>query len=298
MKENLKRSMLETVEMHLPELKKIRDYLYENPDVGGTEEKASALLEETLKNHGFLVDNMFHGIPYCFRAVFDSGKPGPSIGLTAEYDALPEIGHGCGHDIIAAAPLGAALALKEALMETGGRVVLFGTPAEECFVSKVQLSQEGAFDEVDVAMTIHPNPVNLSSGKTTALDAWQVEFYGKSAHAGAHPEEGINALDAAVHFYSLIGFEKQYLKDTNIYGVFVDGGEIIASPVGRSLCSGITVRAVVDNIVAAACKGNFCFRYFYRRVGLGCSVRGDGLALQRRGAVLRLVPGTDRTKSA
>ncbi|MCI6012896.1 MAG: M20 family metallopeptidase [Firmicutes bacterium] len=242
MKENLKRSMLETVEMHLPELKKIRDYLYENPEVGGTEEKASALLEETLKNHGFLVDSTFHGIPYCFRAVFDSGKPGPSIGLTAEYDALPEIGHGCGHDIIAAAPLGAALALKEALMETGGRVVLFGTPAEECFVSKVQLSQEGAFDEVDVAMTIHPNPVNLSSGKTTALDAWQVEFYGKSAHAGAHPEEGINALDAAVHFYSLIGFEKQYLKDTNIYGVFVDGGE---------KCSVIPDHASVKYIVRA-----------------------------------------------
>ncbi|MGN1413463.1 MAG: M20 family metallopeptidase [Anaerovoracaceae bacterium] len=225
MKEDLKKRMLETVEMHLPELKRIRDYLYENPEVGGTEEKASALLEDTLKNHGFHVDSTFHEIPYCFRAVFDSGKAGPSIGLTAEYDALPEIGHGCGHDIIAAAPLGAALALKDTVMETGGRVVLYGTPAEECFVSKVQLSQEGAFDEVDVAMTVHPNPVNLSSGKTTALDAWQVEFFGKSSHAGAHPEEGINALDAAVHFYTLIGFEKQYLKDTNIYGVFVDGGE-------------------------------------------------------------------------
>ena len=225
MKNMLKTKMLETVEKNLPELLRIRNFLYENPEVGGTEEKASALLTETIENHGFQVDREIHGIPYSFRAVYDSGRPGPSIGLTAEYDALPEIGHGCGHDIIATAPLGAAFALQEAVKETGGRVVLFGTPAEECFVSKVQLSREGAFDEVDVAMTIHPNPVNLASGRTTAIDAWQVEFYGRSSHAGASPEEGINALDAAVHFYTLIGFEKQYLKDTNIYGVFVDGGE-------------------------------------------------------------------------
>lgn len=213
------------VTAHMPELKAIRDYLYENPEVGGTEEKASALLTKTYEEHGFHVTRDFHNIPYCFRAVYDSGKPGPSIGLTTEYDALPEIGHGCGHNIIATAPMAAAFALKAVLNETGGRVVVFGTPAEECFVSKVQLANEGAFNEVDVAMTVHPNPVNLASGRTTALDAWQVDFYGKSAHAGAHPEDGINALDAAVHFYTLIGFEKQYLKDTNIYGVFADGGE-------------------------------------------------------------------------
>ena len=223
--EQLKERVLQTVSDNMQELKDIRDYLYENPEVGGTEEKASALLTRTYEAHGFEVTREFHNIPYCFRAVYDSGKPGPSIGLTSEYDALPEIGHGCGHNIIATAPMGAAFALKEILDETGGKVVVFGTPAEECFVSKVPLCKEGAFKEVDIAMTVHPNPVNLASGRTTALDAWQVDFYGKSAHAGAHPEEGINALDAAVHFYTLIGFEKQYMKDVNIYGVFADGGE-------------------------------------------------------------------------
>ena len=242
MREDLKKMMIATVEKILPELKQIRNFLYENPEVGGTEAKASALLTKTLEDHGFQVEREFHGIPYCFRSAFDSGKPGPVIGLTAEYDALPEIGHGCGHDIIAAAPLGAAFALKEAVMETGGSVVLYGTPAEECFVSKAQLSREGAFDEADVAMTVHPNPVNQASGRTTALDAWQVDFYGKSAHAGAHPEEGVNALDAAVHFYTLIGFEKQYLKDTNIYGVFADGGE---------KCSVIPDHAAVKYLVRA-----------------------------------------------
>lgn len=223
--EELKDMAALEVTKHMPEMKRIRDYLYQNPEVGGTEEKASALLTKTYESHGFQVTRDFHQIPYCFCAVYDSGKPGPSIGLTTEYDALPEIGHGCGHNIIATAPMGAAFALKSVLDEIGGKVVVFGTPAEECFVSKVQLAAEGAFKEVDVAMTVHPNPVNLASGRTTALDAWQVDFYGKSAHAGAHPEEGINALDAAVHFYTLIGFEKQYMKDVNIYGVFADGGD-------------------------------------------------------------------------
>lgn len=178
-----------------------------------------------LQEHGFEVTADFHGIDYAFRAVFDSGKPGPVIGLTAEYDALPGIGHGCGHNLIAAAALGAAYGLQAILPETGGKAVVYGTPGEECICTKVQLTDEGAFDEADAVMMVHPNPVNMSSGSTMAIDSWQIEFYGRSSHAGAQPEDGINALDAAVHFYTLIGFEKQYLKDTNIYGVFVDGGE-------------------------------------------------------------------------
>lgn len=225
MNDQLKKKILDTVEKNLPQLYEIRNYLYENPEVGGEEEKAYALLTKTLAEHGFEVIGDFHNIDYCFKAVYDSRKSGPSIGLTAEFDALPAMGHGCGHNIIATASLGAAFALKSVVEETGGKVILFGTPGEECVCSKVPLAEEGTFDEVDVAMTVHPNPVNQASAKTTAIDSWQIDFFGKSSHAGAHPEEGINALDAAVHFYTLIGFEKQYLKDTNIYGVFADGGE-------------------------------------------------------------------------
>lgn len=225
MKDQLRQRVLNSVEEHLQELYEIRTYLYEHPEVGGEEKLAYEKLTGTLRDHGFDVSGDFHGIDYCFRAVYDSGREGPVIGLTCEFDALPGIGHGCGHDIIAAAPLGAAFALQSVLDETGGRVVLYGTPGEECVCSKVQLSEEGAFDEADVVMTVHPNPVNLSSGATTAIDAIQADFYGKSSHAGAAPEEGINALDAAVYFYTMINVEKQYLKDVNIYGVFADGGE-------------------------------------------------------------------------
>ncbi|MCR5182296.1 MAG: M20 family metallopeptidase [Clostridia bacterium] len=224
MKDLLKEGIFCSVESNYEELKAIKKYLYDNPEVGGEEEKASRILCDFMKKNGFDVTENFHDIPWCFRAAYDSGRPGVSVGMTAEYDALPEIGHGCGHNIIATAPMGAAVALKKAVDELGGKVVLYGTPAEECFVRKCDLAREGAFKEIDLCLNIHPFGRNLKSGRTTALDAWQVDFFGKSSHAGVAPEEGINALDAAVHFYEMIGFEKQYLKNTNIYGVFADGG--------------------------------------------------------------------------
>ncbi|MBR3212863.1 MAG: M20 family metallopeptidase [Firmicutes bacterium] len=224
MNEQLREGIKRSVEANFEELKAIKKYLYDNPEVGGEEEKSSRILIDFLRKNGFEVTEDFHNIPWCFRAAYDSGRPGVSVGMTAEYDVLPEIGHGCGHNIIATAPCGAAAALKAAVDELGGKVVLYGTPAEECFVRKCDLAREGAFDEIDFCLNIHPLGRNLKSGVTTALDAWQVDFYGKSSHAGVSPEKGINALDAAVHFYEMIGFEKQYLKDTNIYGVFADGG--------------------------------------------------------------------------
>ena len=224
MNEQLREGIKRSVEANFEELKAIKKYLYDNPEVGGEEEKSSRVLIDFLRKNGFEVTEDFHNIPWCFRAAYDSGRPGVSVGMTAEYDALPEIGHGCGHNIIATAPCGAAVALKAAVDELGGKVVLYGTPAEECFVRKCDLAREGAFDEIDFCLNIHPLGRNLKSGVTTALDAWQVDFYGRSSHAGVSPEKGINALDAAVHFYEMIGFEKQYLKDTNIYGVFADGG--------------------------------------------------------------------------
>ena len=224
MNEHLREGIKRSVEANYEELKAIKKYLYDNPEVGGEEEKSSRILIDFLRKNGFEVTEDFHNIPWCFRAAYDSGRPGVSVGMTAEYDALPEIGHGCGHNIIATAPCGAAAALKAAVDELGGKVVLYGTPAEECFVRKCDLAREGAVDEIDFCLNIHPLGRNLKSGVTTALDAWQVDFYGRSSHAGVSPEKGINALDAAVHFYEMIGFEKQYLKDTNIYGVFADGG--------------------------------------------------------------------------
>lgn len=221
----LKAKLINIVDENMEELRAIRTYLYDNPEVGGEEKKASRFLTKKLEEHGFTVTRNLIDIPYSFQAVYDSGKAGPAIGLMCEYDALPLMGHGCGHNLIAAASAGAAFALQAAADEVGGKIIVFGTPAEECFACKGPMAEAGVFAEADVAMMVHPSPTNRSSGKTTALDAWQIDFFGKAAHAGTAPEEGINALDAAVHFYTLVGFEKQYLKNTNIYGVFAAAGE-------------------------------------------------------------------------
>lgn len=220
----VKEVVRETVEKDLQELLEIRTELYEHPEVGGEEVHSSALLVKSLKNHGFQVEELFHQIPNAFRAEFNSEKEGPVIGIMCEFDALPEIGHGCGHNVIAATSLGAAYALKEAAARLGGKVIVYGTPGEECLCTKVQLSEEGAFDEADVAMMVHPNPCTEVGGSTLAIEALQVEFYGKSSHAGTSPEQGINALDAAVMCYTAINMEKQYLKGSNIYGIINDGG--------------------------------------------------------------------------
>ncbi len=220
----LRELAVKSVEDQLPDLLRIKESLYLNPEVGGEEAKSSALLIDYLRGHGFTITENLENIDYCFKAVYDSGREGVSIGLTAEYDALPEIGHGCGHNIIATAPTGAAVAMKALVDELGGKVILYGTPAEECFVRKCDLARAGVFKEIDFCLTIHPNPVNLSSGKTTAIEAIQVDFYGKSAHAGAHPEDGINALDAGVYYYQKVRDFAKRNPEINIHGIMEDTG--------------------------------------------------------------------------
>lgn len=189
---------------------------------------SSRLLIDNLLKHGYEVVENIHDIPYSFKAVYKSEKDGPVIGLMAEYDALPEIGHGCGHDMICSMSLLAAYSLQDIIDEIGGSIIVFGTPGEEGLCYKVKMANEGVFDELDVAMMVHPYPKTYSSGNTMAIESLMVEFYGKSSHAGASPEKGINALDAAVNCYMSVANNKQYLIDTNIYGIFKDGGNQVA----------------------------------------------------------------------
>lgn len=225
MDQNLRETIFHTINSELEGLITIRNYMYKHPEIGGEEENASRILTESLHKHGFIVEKDFHGIPHAFRAIYKSEKKGPVIGYLCEFDAMPETGHSCGHNIIATASLGAAFGVQAILEKTGGTVIVYGTPGEECLCTKVQLTKEGAFDEIDVAMMIHPNPRTEASTTTLAIDSLQIEFYGLSSHAGASPEKGINALDAAVLCYNNIGYEKQYLKETNVYGIINEGGK-------------------------------------------------------------------------
>lgn len=226
MEKNIYEKISDAIEAVLPELNGIAHDLYENPEVGGTEERTSKVLEDWLRAKGFEIEDNYWDMPYAFRAVYDSGKAGPVIGFFAEYDALPEIGHGCGHNLICTTSIGAAYGLKTVLDEIGGKAIVYGTPGEENIQSKTLMVPKGAFDEADVAMMVHPTPDQSSvGGRTLAIESLEIDFIGKSSHAGLAPEEGINALDAACAFYNMVNIQKQYYPNTNVHGVILETGK-------------------------------------------------------------------------
>lgn len=204
----------------------ISTYIGENPELGHEEFKSSAILIETLEQHGFNVEKGTCGLPTAFRAAYDSGIAGAAIGLMAEYDALPEVGHACGHNLIGTMAIAAGIGLSKAVGETGGKVIVYGTPAEETKGGKVTMAENGIFDELDVAMMVHPLSKYLKSGRSLAMDAIQFEFFGKSAHAAASPEKGINALDAVLQTFNSINALRQHItSDARIHGIIPEGGK-------------------------------------------------------------------------
>ncbi|KML41143.1 M20 family metallopeptidase [Cytobacillus firmus] len=205
---------------------RISTYIGENPELGHEEYKACKVLTEELKKHGFTVEIGTCGLPTAFTATYDSGKEGPVIGYMSEYDALPEVGHACGHNLIGTMGIAAGIGLSKVIHETGGKVIVFGTPAEETKGGKVTMAEAGIFDALDAAIMVHPLDNYVKSGSSLAMDAIQFEFFGKSAHAAASPHLGINALDAVLQTFSSINALRQHIKpDARIHGIITEGGK-------------------------------------------------------------------------
>lgn len=205
---------------------RISTYIGENPELGHEEYKACKVLTEELKKHGFSVEIGTCGLPTAFTATSDSGKEGPVIGYMSEYDALPEVGHACGHNLIGTMGIAAGIGLSKVIHETGGKVIVFGTPAEETKGGKVTMAEAGIFDALDAAIMVHPLDNYVKSGSSLAMDAIQFEFFGKSAHAAASPHLGINALDAVLQTFNSINALRQHIKpDARIHGIITEGGK-------------------------------------------------------------------------
>ncbi|MCM3214272.1 M20 family metallopeptidase [Niallia taxi] len=222
----MKQTIIDTIEQHKKTFEEISIYIGENPELGHEEFKASAILIKTLLDHDFEVEREFCGLPTAFRAVFDSGKEGPVIGFMSEYDALPEVGHACGHNLIGTMGIAAGIGLSKVLAETGGKVIVYGTPAEETKGGKVTMAEKDIFSELDVAMMVHPLDNNMKSGASLAMDAIQFEFFGKAAHAAASPHMGINALDAVIQTFNSINALRQHVtSDARIHGIIPEGGK-------------------------------------------------------------------------
>jgi len=199
--------------------------IHANPEVGYEEVKASGWLGQYLKENGFSVEAGICELPTAFRARYGQGKP--IIAILAEYDALPGLGHACGHNLIAASAVGAGVAAKTVIDQFGGSVLVIGTPAEELGGrgGKTVMVKKGAFTDVEAAMMVHPSIMDIASATNNALESMKVEFFGREAHAGAMPSEGINALEAMIQSFSAINSLRQRLKNQGaIHGVITDGG--------------------------------------------------------------------------
>jgi amidohydrolase len=223
---NMKDQIIKEVAALKESLNETSDFICTNPELGNQEFKAMEKLTFLLKNHGFSIETNILNRPTAFRANYTSNKPGPSIAYLCEYDALPGIGHGCGHNMIGTMSCGAAIALSKVLGSIGGNIVVLGTPAEETNGAKVDMAKSGIFKDIDVAMILHPDDKNYESGQSLAMDALQFDFKGKSSHAASSPHEGINALDAVLLTFAGINALRQHITpEARIHGIITEGGK-------------------------------------------------------------------------
>ena len=224
-----KELLIEFTEKNSNTLIETAKFIHDNPELGNQEFLAGKALGNLLEEHGFIVTHDIAGHETGFIAKKISSKPGPKIAFLAEYDALPEIGHGCGHNLIGTASAGAAAAIGNIIEDLGGEVIVFGTPAEEGgdnVSAKASYVNNGLFDNVDAALMFHPSNKNSVTQKSQTVEPVDIEFFGKTAHAAGNPEKVINALHALIHFYNVLHSQQSSkFKNLNIHGVITDGGK-------------------------------------------------------------------------
>jgi amidohydrolase len=199
-------------------------FLHANPELAYEERQAAELLTDILEQHGFVVTREAASLPTAFTGLAGSGAP--RIAFMAEYDALPGLGHACGHNLIGTASLGAALAVRSILDRVPGTVLLVGCPAEEKGGGKIALVEAGVFDGTDAAMLVHPSNRTEMVKLALGMRELTVEYFGKASHAAATPDQGVNALDAVVLAYTGIGVMRQQVRpDARIHGIITHGGQ-------------------------------------------------------------------------
>lgn len=220
----LKGQIQSTIADASAELIALSNDLHDNPELGWQEHRSSAVVAGVLAKHGFAVEQPYCGLETAFRARFGSGSF--TVGLLAEYDALPGLGHACGHNLISAMSVGAGIGLAAIADQLDLTVEVIGTPAEEGGGGKIELLERGALSELDFALMAHPAPVDVAEARPFAVTHWHVEYTGRAAHAAAYPQRGINANDAFVVAQVALGLLRQQLPSTvRVHGVMTNGGE-------------------------------------------------------------------------
>ncbi len=220
-KEHIKHAL----EAYLPELTAMADQIYDLAEPGMEEFHSSKLLADYLQNHGFTVEMGIAGLPTAFRAVYEQGEGGPSFGFLAEYDALKDIGHACGHHMQGSSVIGAALALKDICKEQSYKIVVYGTPAEETIGGKIIMQEKGCFQDIDIALMMHAAPTTCVDLRCMALECFYVNFHGVESHAAMSPDKGKSAFDAALLSFQGIEFLREHVKeDSRMHYTVLDAG--------------------------------------------------------------------------
>ena len=281
---DLKKRIIASLEGRKAEYLQASHDIWDHPELGNQEYYASDLLAEKLRAAGFTIETDIAGHSTGFIARRQArAKSGPSVGFLVEYDALPEIGHGCGHNIIGVASVAAALALAGVLEEVGGQILVFGSPAEEGGENgsaKASYVKQGLFQNVDACLMIHPANVSVTTEKALALDPLDFEFFGRPAHAASAPENGINALDAVIQLFNGINALRQQLPtDVRVHGIITHGGDapniipayakarFFVRAATRARCSEVTAKVKAIAAGAALATGTTVqTRYFQNQV--------------------------------
>jgi amidohydrolase len=221
----LKDSIGQAVDRLADELEALSRQIHAHPELAYQEVKACGWLSDFLARQGFKVEKGVGGVDTAFRATIETGE-GPTIAILCEYDALPGIGHACGHNVIATSGVGAGAALAAVKAQLpGGRIQVIGTPAEEGGGGKVKLIKGGVFRDVDCAMMIHGFDRTLLHQDLLGIARGTFEFTGKASHASADPWEGVNALDACIQMYNAVSMLRQQIRpDCRVHGIITNGG--------------------------------------------------------------------------
>jgi amidohydrolase len=224
----LKRRALSALDTLAPEARDLALRIHANPEIGFQEHQAAAWVSAALRRHGYDVEVGIADLPTAIVARAHGGSPGRTVGLIAEYDALPGLGHACGHNLMAAGMMAAAAALRAVLPELTGGIAYYGTPAEEGGAGKVLMLERGAFAGLDVALQYHAGEHSAYATGCLAVQTIQFAFTGRPAHAAGAPWNGVNALDAVILTFNGVGALRQQIRpDARIHGIVTDGGQAV-----------------------------------------------------------------------
>lgn len=231
------------------EFEKVSDYIFANPELAFKEYKSQEALCKLLESHGFVVKRGIAEMPTSFEAVFDSGKPGKTVALMGEYDCLPEIGHGCGHNLIGTSAAGAGIVLKEVMEkhEIGGVLKVLGTPAEEKGSGKAIMVRHGVFEGIDAALLMHPCDESMPDDISFAAITLEFTFKGKPAHAAACPWKGANALSGVQLMFHAVDMMRLHFKDySRVHGIITEGGVAHNTITDEAKAAAIATRTEVE----------------------------------------------------